>query len=76
MRKMSVKDDGYWKCKTCHWWHVRRNGKTGLCRANAPMPMTWVMAPEQEIENPKLMAVWPETKPEEGCAEWVKARTK
>lgn len=40
------------------------------------MPMTWVMAPEQEIENPKLMAVWPETKPEEGCAEWVKARTK
>jgi hypothetical protein len=49
---------------------------SGQCRANAPMPMTWVMAPEQEIENPKLVTVWPETKPEEGCGSWAKARTK
>jgi hypothetical protein len=73
---MVIKSVDYWKCKTCHWWNVSKGKMSGQCRANAPMPMTWVMAPEQEIENPKLVTVWPETKPEEGCGSWAKARTK
>lgn len=73
---MTTKRDDYYKCRTCHWWHVRQDLMSGVCRANAPQPITWVMAPEQEIENPKLISVWPETKPDEGCAEWIKARTK
>lgn len=59
------------ECQSCEYWKPEVDGMVGECRYHAPRPLAWVVAEEQEITKPVLIALWPTTQAKDRCADWV-----
>lgn len=55
-------------CANClYFWE--EEGTFQACRRNAPRPIVLPL-PQQALEHPKTLILWPPTRAERWCGEW------